>query len=162
MAKKSEAIKEASLEDKQMLLSITHNKPDVVQVRGRNFEVRWTHPSVADWISDLMASKGNDGKILCQSAALIVLGGFWKCHLLYWLVWRWFYYIRQYSAAELSPIIGMAQKKTAEVGAVAYLNAMMFLTALDTTNKLMTKEEAKRSLQELRMGKDGSSPKSMG
>ena len=113
------------------------------------------HPATTEWITTLMLKDGNDRKVISQAAALIVLNGFWKCHLFYWLKWRWFYYIRQYNAQELAPIIETAQKKTQQEAAMAYLNDTMLLTALKDTAKQMTKEEAERTLRELRSAKDG-------
>lgn len=155
MAKTKKVVSEATIEDEKLQMSVRQNWSDPVQVRGKTFKVRWMHPATTEWITQLVLKEGNDNKILCQAAALIILNGFWKSHLLYWLKWRWYYYIRQYNAAELSPIIEMAQKKTAQEGAMAYLNATMLLTALKDTKKQMTKAEAERTLQELRMGKDG-------
>lgn len=160
MAKKVQAIKEATHEDAQELLSVAQNKPDIVMLRNKRIKVKWMHFAVGDWISSLIESAGNDHTILAKCAALIRLNGFWKCHLWYWFLWRWYYYIRQYTAQELLPLIQMAQKKTAQEAAVAYLNGMMLLTALSTTQKQMTKEEAERTLQELRSGNDGKSAKS--
>lgn len=158
MAKK--ILSEASIDDQRALSSVKYNKADVVEVRGKRFKVRWMHPSTGDWISELMIREGGDRKIIAQSAALIVLNGFWRAHLLYWLVWRWFYYIKQYTTKELTPLIEMAQKKTAQEEAPAYLNATILLTALSTLRKQMTKEEAEHTLHALRSDKDGSSPKS--
>ena len=58
------------------------------------------------------------------------------------------------------PLIEMAQKKTQSQVATSYLNATILLTVLKDTKKQMTKAEAERTLAELRMGKDGNSPKS--
>ena len=160
-SKKEKIIREATHEDEKALVSVVRNHADKVTVRGHTISVRWLHPSVGDWISDLMTRDGNDNKVLAQSAALIRLNGFWKCHLFYWIVWRWYYYIRQYSADELVPLFEMAQKKTAQEAAVAYLNATILLTALSTTKKQMTKAEAERTLQELRSDKDGKSHQNM-
>ena len=160
MVKKTKVINEATHEDEQALVSVVENEADVVELRGRRIRVRWLHPAVGDWISALMSKDGDDAKILSKAAALIRLNGFWKCHLLYWIVWRWYYYVRQYNAWELIPLFETAQKKTAQVEAPAYLNATILLTALSTTRKQMTKEEARRTLQELRTASDGKSPRS--
>jgi len=152
---KEKIVKEATHEDEKQLVSLTKNQKDIITVRGRNYKIGWMHPAVCDWISSLMVKEGNDNKILSQASALILLNGFWKCHLFYWIVWRWFYYVKQYNALELTPFINTAQKKTVQEAAVAYLNATVLLTALSTTKKQMTKAEAERSLQELRMAKDG-------
>ena len=158
--KKTAPIKEATREDEQALVSVIENQADVVELRGHRIKVRWMHPSTTDWISMLMLRDGGDNKILAQCAALIRLNGFWKCHLLYWWVWRWYYYIRQYNALELTPLFETAQKKTAREDAPAYLNATILLTALSTTKKQMTKTEAGRTLQELRTANDGKLPRS--
>ena len=152
---KEKIIKEATRSDEQALVSVVENKKDEVVVRGRKYRVGWMHPAVCDWVSALIAKDGNDNKILSQSAALIVLNGFWKCHLFYWLLWRWFYYIKQYNAMELMPVFQLAQKKTAHEAAMAYLNATILVTALSTTKKQMTKAEAERSLHALRTASDG-------
>lgn len=152
---KVKPIQEATREDEKLQMSVRQNWADDVTVRGKNFKVRWLHPFTNEWITALMLKDGNDSKIICQASALIVLGSFWKCKFWYWLVWRWFYYIKQYNAVELTPLIEVAQKKTAQEVAVAYLNATMLLTALKDTTKQMTKAEAERTLQELRTVKDG-------
>lgn len=159
MAKKREnVIKEATRDDERLQMSVRQNQSDEVEVRGRKYKVRWMHPGTMEWITSLVLKDGNDAKILCQASALIVLNGFWKCHLFYWIVWRWFYYIRQYNASELEPLIQTAQKKTQQEVSMAYLSGTMLLTALKDTTKQMTKAEAERTLQELRSVSDGKSP----
>ena len=152
---KEKIVQEATHEDEKQLVSVMNNQKDIVTIRGHKYHIGWMHPAVCDWVSALMAKDGNDNKILSQAAALITLNGFWKCHLFYWLRWRWFYYVRQYTSAELAPVIQMAQKKTAQGAATAYLSDMMLLIALSTTKKQMTKEEAERSLHALRSANDG-------
>lgn len=146
---------EATREDEQALVSVTENEKTEVTVRGHRMSIGWMHPATADWISALMSKDGDENKVLAKCAALIRLNGFWKCHLLYWFVWRWYYYVRQYTSLELMPLFDVAQKKTASEAGPAYLNAMILLAALSTTKKQMTKKEAERTLQELRTARDG-------
>ena len=156
MAKeKVKPISEATREDKQALVAVTENEATEVSLRGHKLRIGWMHPATMDWISALMTRDGDENKSLAKCAALIRLNGFWKCHLLYWFVWRWYYYVRQYTSAELTPLFEVAQKKTAAEAAPAYLNATILLTALSTMKKQMTKAEAERTLQELRSDKDG-------
>lgn len=160
MKKREKLVYEATRADEKALIGLTANKYEIVKVRNKAFKVRWMHLAICDWISELMTKDGNDNKILCQCAALIALNGFWKCHLFYWLLWRWYYYVRQYNAGELLPLFQTAQKKTAQEEAEAYLNCTILLTALMTTKKQMTKEEADRTLRALRSGNDGKSAQS--
>ena len=144
----SKNVKEATRDDEKELVSVMKNKKDAVKVRNSTYHIGWMHLGVGDWVSDLIAN-GKDNKIMAKSAALIVLNGFWKAHLFYWFLWRWFYYVKQYNAAELGPLFQLAQKKTSQEERTAYLTDMMYLTALSTTRKQMTMEEAKRFHQEL-------------
>lgn len=158
--RKTKPLEEATQEDKKALLSVINNDADTVELRGRKIRIRWMHPSTTDWISTLIVNKGDDRRLLAKCAALIRLNGFWKSHLFYWWVWRWYYYIRQYTSGELTPVFERAFKKKAYQEKEAYLTDMTYLLALDTTDKQMTKEEAERTLQELRSDNVGKSPKS--
>ena len=148
-------IKEATIDDERLQMSVRLNEPDPVKVRNKTYKVRWLHPFTNERITRIMLRDGNDNKALSQCAALIILGGFWKTKMRYWFLWRWFYYVRQYTSAELTPLFEMAQKKTVQEETMAYLNAMILLTALKDTIKQRTKAEAEHTLRELRMGKDG-------
>ena len=155
MAKEEKVVKDVTREDEQMQMSVTKNYADPIVVRGRIFMVKWMHPATADWITALMLKDSDDNKVLAQCAALIRLNGFWKAHLFYWFVWRWYYYVRQYNSEELAPLFEMAQKKTQSQAAPAYLNAMGLLIALKTTKKQMTKKEVEATQQGLSSGKGG-------
>ena len=146
MAKKEKIIKEATREDEKLLKSVTHNYADKVQVRNTTYNVRWMHPAIADRITCLIQKDGNDNKIISQGAALIVLGGFWKAHLFYWLLWRWFYYIRQYDNDQLQPLLDEMKKK---IPLTQFLMTTMSLTGAKATLMNMRTEEAERTLQEL-------------
>lgn len=160
MAKRVKLVKEATREDAQALVDVVENEKTVVELRGRKLKIGWMHPATCDWISALMAHDGDENTVLAKCAALIRLNGFWKSHLFYWIVWRWYYYVRQYTSAELLPLFELAQKKTAAEAAPAYLRGTILLTALSTTKKQMTKREAERTLRELHSANDGKSPKS--
>lgn len=154
MATKEKPVREATKDDEQLLVSVQNNKKDAVKVRNKTYMVGWMHLGIGDWVSDLIAN-GDDNKIMAKAAALIVLNDFWKAHLWYWFLWRWFYYVRQYTAAELMPLFITAQKKTLQEERTAYLSDMMLLTALSTTRKQMTPEEARRIRPELLSASDG-------
>lgn len=155
MAKEEKDVRDVTREDEQALVKVVDNGYDIVELRGRKLKIRWLHPGTVDWISGLVSRDGDENKVFAKCAALIRLNGFWKSHLFYAFVWRWYYYIRQYTTAELTPLFELAQKKTAKTEAEAYLNAMGLLIGLKTTKKQMTKAEVEHILQELRSAKDG-------
>jgi len=157
--RKTKPLQEATDDDKRKLLEVTENRADEVKIRNHTVKVRWMHPSTTDRISSLLAFKGEDRRLMAKCAALIRLNGFWKANLFYWITWRWYYYVRQYTSGELTPLFEKAFKKKVSEEKEAYLNAMTYLLALDTTDKQMTKEEAGRILQGLRTASDGKSPR---
>lgn len=82
-------------------------------------------------------------------AALIILNGFFKIKLLYWFLWRWFYYIRQYKTEQLYPIIEEGKKKVPQIG---YLLATTLTVSMRDTTKMMTRAEVERSRAALSSG----------
>ena len=68
-------------------------------------------PGTMRKLTHIMLAKDNDAKVSCMSAALIILNDFWKIKFLYPILWRWFFYIKQYTDDELFPIIAAGKKK---------------------------------------------------
>lgn len=86
-----------------------------------------------------------DCKLACKAAAIIILDGYWKLKFWYWLLWRWFYYVKQYDNIQLLPILETGKKKLP-------LHQFYFITmsltgARDTLMRMRT-EEAEVILRE--------------
>ena len=87
-----------------------------------------------------------DGKIACKAAAIFVLDGLFKLHFLYWFLWRWFYYVKEYRYDQLLPILTEGKKK---VPLMQYFGATTSLIGVKDTLLQMTTKEVERILQEL-------------
>ena len=87
-----------------------------------------------------------DTKLACKTAAIYLLDGYWKLKFRYWYLWRWFYYIRQYSNDQLQDILVEGKKK---VPLTQFLTLTMSLTEARVTLMMMRTEEAERILQGL-------------
>jgi hypothetical protein len=85
-------------------------------------------------------------------AALYVLNSFLKIKLFYPILWRWYFYVRQYKQEQLYPIIVEGKKKLPQIG--YYLNTTLTASMRDTI-KTMTREEVERSQSELQSGSKG-------
>lgn len=86
-----------------------------------------------------MLDKNQDeDKIVCKATALLRLNSWWKIKFFYWLLWRWYFYIREYNEAELIPYIEECKKKLPVEG---YYGAIILLTAMKTTKMQMTRAE---------------------
>lgn len=136
-------------EDEQLLNSVMENEADYVEAGGRKYRISWLKKGTTRKLTKIMLKKGNDDKITCQGAALIILNDILKIALFYPVLWRWFYYVKQYGDEELMPIIVAGKKK---IPVDQYLAATIFLTVMKDTIMTMTKAEAERILREQNTG----------
>ena len=65
--------------------------------------------------------------------------------MFYWLVWRWFYYIRQYDNIQLQPILDMGKKKVPQI---QFFKSIMSLTEARDSLMRMRAEEVEAILRE--------------
>lgn len=144
-------------EEEKQLDDIVSEKKDAVTVRGRKFMVGWLRNGTKRKITHIMLSDGDDDKVNSKCAAAIVLNGYWKILLFYWALWRWFYYVKQYSDGELLPLIEAGKKK---VRVEDYCVCTILLTEIKDTVKAMTREEVNRIRQESFSGRHGRPEKS--
>lgn len=146
MAKKK--LEKPSLESERLLNDILGDSVEHVSIRGRKetYPIRWLKSGTMRKITDIMLRKGGDDKVSCKSAALIILNNLWKIFFLYPIVWRWFFYVKQYTDDELFPIIAAGKKK---VPAKNFFMNITLLTEMKDTIMIMKKEEVATTLQEL-------------
>jgi hypothetical protein len=81
----------------------------------------------------------------CKVAACIVLNGLWPIKLRYWFLWRWFYYVKEYTDEQLAPLLEEGKKK---VPVEAYYEATILAIGMKDTMMAMTRAEVERILQE--------------
>mgnify|MGYP006972482874 FL=1 len=139
-------------EEQQKLNNIVDNAPTTVKLRGKDIAIYWLRRETLREMSSVMLSDGDESMISCKCVALIVLNGFWRIKLFYWLLWRWYYYVQQYYDEELAPIILEAKKK---VPLESYLTNTILLTGMKDTMMTMTRSEAERIRQELSTAQQG-------
>ena len=81
-----------------------------------------------------------------------------KILFFYWFLWRWFFYVMQYSDEELLPLIETGKKKVRVEG---YCACTILLTEMKDTVKSMTREEVNRIRQESFMALRGRQEKNI-
>lgn len=81
-----------------------------------------------------------------KSAAIIILNNWFKIKLFYPILWRWLFFVKEYTADQLTPIIIEGKKK---MQVQAYSVNMAFLAMMMETVKTMTTKEAKAYQAEL-------------
>lgn len=147
MAKKK--INQPTNDEQRDLLNVMINGIDYCELRGRKIGLRWTTGETLKKITSVMLDKnGDESKVSCKCAAAIILRGWFKMKMFYWILWRWFYFVKGYGDHELKPLIELAQKKTP---VTQYYEVMTLLTGLKITKEIMTREEVQR-IQTERIG----------
>lgn len=137
--KKTKVLSQPTNDDERELLDVTLNGKSYVEVRGEKWCVRWKRNRALTKVSELMLDKEQDeDTIVCKAAALLRLNSWWKIRFLFWLLWRWYFYVREYTEDELLPYIEECKKKLPLQG---YYGAIILLTAMKTTKMQMTRAE---------------------
>lgn len=175
MAKKTKepVIEQPSEQEQREYVSLRDNDATVVGITGtkKKYKIYWLKNGQIVKLSRLLIKKQKtddkdpkegesvnvlgevieDSKIACKAAAVMILHGLWRVRLGYWLLWRWFYYVKEYSCAQLQPILNEGKKK---VPLIQFYTATMSLTEVKGTLMNMTMKEAERTLRELRLAQD--------
>ena len=151
-------MEKADVNLQRMLDEVCENEPSVVEIKGtrklfskksRTVKIRFlcaetirkaTHISL-DKREDVIHELQQSSKI----AALYVLNSFLKIKLFYSILWRWYFYVRQYKAEQLYHIIEEGKKKLPQIG--YYLNTTLIVSTRDTI-KTMTRQEVEHTQSE--------------
>lgn len=151
-------LKQPTQEEEQMEYSMMHNEPSLVKLRNKDVKIYWIHNETKSKITKIFLSQEKEDeerKVLTKAAAAILLDSpncFWTLTFMWGLCWkikwRWMYYIKGYSDAELLPLISEAKKK---VPLAAYLTATMLLADMKETIKMMSRKEV-RAFQAAQLG----------
>ena len=137
-------IQQPDIETQKELKSVEENMPDYVTLRNKRYKVRWLLNFTRSRITEKILESGNDDKLSCQCAALIILNGYWAIKLKYHFLWRWFYYVKQYGEEELTDLLTLGKKKVPQE---QYYTNTILLTALKDTSMTMKKTEVATILQ---------------
>ena len=160
MARRTKAPTQPKLEDERELEAVVDNKKEYATIRGKRVGFRDLNRWGLHKISQIMIGEHEDELTLnCKCVAAARLNGHFKIKLLWWFLWRWYAYIRNYTDLELTEAINLIKKK-AEIALVIYSINTTSLIGMKETVMKMNRAEAKATLQELSGDKAGKSAKS--
>lgn len=159
MARKTKAPSQPTLEDERALEGIVDNDKEYVAIRGKRFGFR----DLSGWglhkISRIMVKEGEDElSVGCKCLAAARLNGYFKIKFFWWLLWRFYFYIRQYRDIEIAEAVALIKKKAVSALAVYSLNTTLLIETRETVMR-MNRAEAKAILQELSTASRGKSAK---
>lgn len=164
---KEQKIDQPTIDAQQIYLSLISNDADEVQIlrTDKKYKVRWLKNGQMEKLSRLLLHKKTidkedttgseildeileDSKLACKAAAVILLDGYWKLKFRYWLLWRWFYYVKQYDNIQLLPILETGKKKVPQM---QFFKTIMSLTEAKDSLMRMRAKEVEVTLRELNM-----------
>lgn len=154
MAKKN--IEIPNIEEEKKLNAIAENSSDEITLRGRKWRIKWIRNGTKRKVTDIILTEKEELKVGAKCVAALLLNSFWKIWLFYGLLWRWFYYVEEYSDAELRDVVSQCKKK---LQAEDYCVLTILLNDMKDTVMMMTREEAERIRRGLSSGRHGTSGK---
>lgn len=144
-----------SPDDERELLDTLDNGSSPVSIRNRTFRFRPLTGFAQRKLTRILLRKdGVEQSVSCKCLAAARLNGFFSLALWWPLLWRWYYYIRQYTEDELTPAVLLIKKK---VPLTAYLTNTTLWIAMRETMMQMNRNEVFLSLRERSGDNDGSS-----
>lgn len=145
--KKSKAIQDPTPEEEAEYNDVLDRKPTYVEVRGEKWKCDYIFHGTERKLSSVLADDTDDeDKVTCKCAAILRLNGLWTIKFFYPILWRWYYYVKQYREDELLPFFCECKKK---VIANEYLLSIMCLTGMRDTMMSKKRAEVKRIQAEL-------------
>lgn len=132
-------------EDELLLNSVVEDKADEIMLRKKKCRVRWMRNCTLRKVSDIQHTEKDELKVNTKCVAAMLLNDYWKIRFFWPFLWRWFYYVKQYSDEELLPVIALCKKK---VLVESYYAATILLTEMRDTVMQMSREEVRRFRRE--------------
>ncbi len=149
-------IKQPNIDTQKELNSIIENLPDIARIGKKIYKIKWLHNGTVRKINQIILKDGNDAKASYQTAACIILNGFIKIKLFYPILWRWLYYVKQYTETDLTEIIAIGKKK---IPLQSYYVNTTLMTDMTDMSMTMTKKEVSSFRQGLITEQLGTSQK---
>lgn len=151
---KNTTTSQPSKEAEKALHEVVNNEKSTIEIRGKKFKVGAIYNDTLDWITDILQNEKKANRVNAKCFAALYLNGYFSLRLFWWIVWRWFFYVKQYTDEDMAPYIAEVKKKVSTQSALYYVNTMS-LTDIRTTTMAMTMEEAERFRRELSMANRG-------
>lgn len=159
MARKSLTPEQPTIQDERELEGIVDNDIEYAFLRNKRIAIRGLNGWGLHKISRIMTQEGGDElSIGCKCLAAARLNGYFKIKFFWWILWRWYAYIKTYTDIELTEAINLIKKKVGIALGIYSVNTTLLIAIRETIMK-MNRAEAKATLQELSGDKAGKSAK---
>lgn len=158
MARKIKAPTQPLMSEERALFGAVENETEYVVIRDTRIGLRDLCGWARHKITKILLAEGVDEfAIGCKCLAAARLNGYFSIKLLWWILWRWYYFVRRYTDSELTDAIVLIKKK---VASGSYFFNTTLLIGMRETMMSMSREEVAASLRERSTVSHGKSAKS--
>ena len=139
------------------LNDLLEGKEDLVELRGKKYRIGWIKKGVLRKLTDTILTCEREDELSAKCASLVLLNSYWKIKLFHWVYWRYLW--KKYDDEELLDVFVTAKKKV-DLQTRAYFTNTIYLIGMKDTTMTMTRKEAERTLQELKLAQGSPTAKS--
>ena len=104
-------IEQPSVDLQELLDSVLHDEPTEFVFRGKKHKLGWLRKGTMSMCSHIRAKEKNEWKRNVKICVCILLNNIWKIRFLYWIYWRWLYYIKDVAVADVLRDLEVSKKK---------------------------------------------------
>ena len=133
-------IEQPSVDLQELLDSVLHDEPTEFVFRGKKHKIGWLRKGTMSRCSHIRSKEKNEWKRNVKICVCILLNNIWKIRFLYWIYWRWLYYIKDVDVAEVLRVLDVSKKK---IPSNAFSLATILATGMTDVMMTMTRSEAK-------------------
>lgn len=144
--------------DERELFGVAENETEYVTVRNKRMAFRDLQGWARHKITKIILKEGDEYAVTCKCVAAARLNSYFAIKFLWWFLWRWYYYVRNYTDSELVEAVALIKKKVAPG---SYLLVTTLLIGMRETMMQMNRAEVSATLQEHSGDKAGKSAKSV-
>ena len=133
-------IEQPSVDLQELLDSVLHDEPTEFVFRGKKHKLGWLRKGTMSRCSHIRTKEKNEWKRNVKICVCILLNNIWKIRFMYWIYWRWLYYIKDVDVAEVLRVLDVSKKK---IPSNAFSLATILATGMTDVMMTMTRSEAK-------------------
>lgn len=138
---KKKQITAPSVEAEHELDAVLDKTPTEVNVRGKVWRCYYLRKWTLRKMTHVVLTETDEDKVTIKCTALFRLNNFFLINLCYWFLWRYYYYVKEYTESELSAFLQECKKK---VDVEGYLLNTILLIGMKDTEMMKAREEVER------------------
>lgn len=139
---KEKTIEQPGFDLQEAITDVMTREPSEITFMGKKRKLGWISYYTQERFSKVMVKEKDPIKRNVKACALLLLNSFWKIKPLYWVYWRWLYYVKEVEQVEVLRVLDEAKKK---IQSEPFSLATILATAMMNTMMTMRKEEAERT-----------------